>query len=379
MIKIFSRPQGVSFVFLGLFFIAVVFFSTGADAAGKPSLEATRKIAAGKELSVDYAQPTISLEEVINPSSSMEGDYPVLLYGTRPMYASGFFWMDNHRVILNDIEGSGNNDRVIKVWDVDNDKISIYGQGSVGCYANDMIQRKIYKAGASPTAPGILQKGPLGQEKDFVFDKSIPTYDNKFECGDQPSPFTTQHVKEHPEDMVVALRDGHGFLVTGKRTFLSDGRTDNIWEQNAIMLHVPGREPKNISVPSKNVFVADYYPFVSAYVLYNATVGYRNIHLFLLNGEMRTVKPPTGISDGSYPVLTRRGLLWLRGSVLPNPTNGIYLSRGEKVKKISSENVHGGKVSPDGCRMTYTTTAVDLFGKVTRPTLKVINLCAGEK
>jgi hypothetical protein len=77
--------------------------------------------------------------------------------------------------------------------------------------------------------------------------------------------------------------------------------------------------------------------------------------------------------------LTRRGLLWLRGSGLPKPDNGIYLSRGEQVKRIASENLHAGMVSPNGCRLAYTTTRVDFFGKITESTLKVIDLCKGEK
>lgn len=310
----------------------------------------------------------------------MEGDYPVHTYGTRPMYVSGVYWLDNHRLILNDIEKVEDNkgSSVIRVWDVAGDTIIQHGQGSVGCYSDGMIQRTIYKSGRSSTTPGVLQKGLLGQEKDFAFDRSIRVYDNRFECGDQPSSFTTQYVKEHPDEIVVALRKEHGFLVRAKRTMFPDGRTDQIIERNEIVFHRPGKEPKSIPVPSKNLFVAAYYPFVSAYVLYNSAVGSQKIYILLASGDVRTIKPPEGMT-GSYPALTRRGLLWVKGSVLPRSDNGIYLSRGDQVRRVASENSHAGVVSPSGCRMAYTTTRVDFFGKITEPTLKVIDLCEDDK
>jgi hypothetical protein len=241
-----------------------------------------------------------------------------------------------------------------------------------------LIQRTNYHSGKSATTPGVLQKGPLGQEKEFVFDKSIRVYDNRFECGDQPSAFTTQYVREHPDEIVIALRKEHGFLVRAKRTMFPDGRTNQIIDSNEIVLHRPGLEPKPIPVPSKNVVVAAYYPFVSAYVLYNFGIGVADIYILLTSGELRTIKPPPGMA-GSYPALSRRGMLWVRGSVLPKPDNGIYLSRGDQVRRIASENSHSAVVSPNGCRMAYTTTRVDFLGKITEPTLKVIDLCTGEK
>jgi hypothetical protein len=113
-------------------------------------------------------------------------------------------------------------------------------------------------------------------------------------------------------------------------------------------------------------------------VLYNFGIGVADIYILLTSGELRTIKPPPGMA-GSNPALSRRGMLWVQGSVLPKADNGIYLSRGDLVRRIASENSHGAAVSPNGCRMAYTTTHVDFLGKITEPTLKVIDLCTGEK
>jgi hypothetical protein len=350
------------------------------EAQDMPLLDGNVELAQGQSLTADLARQAVSLGEVIHSPYSIEGDYRVHVYGPRPMYVSGFYWLDDHQLILNDIESTGTNDKssVIKIWNLVDNSVIKYGQGSVGCFADGLIQRTNYHSGKSATAPGILQKGPLGQEKEFVLDKSIRVYDHRFECGDQPSAFTTQHVREHPDEFVIALRKEHGFLVRAKRTMFPDGRTNQIIDSSEIVLHRPGLEPKPIPVPSKNVVVAAYYPFVSAYVLYNFGIGVADIYILLTSGELRTIKPPPGMA-GSNPALSRRGMLWVQGSVLPKADNGIYLSRGDLVRRIASENSHGAAVSPNGCRMAYTTTHVDFLGKITEPTLKVIDLCTGEK
>jgi hypothetical protein len=291
----------------------------------------------------------------------------------------------------------------IESWDVDSGKTSRYGWGKIMCFADGMISKMVYQAGAFPTTPGILQQGRLGQEKDVIFDKTIPVYDHTFECGDQPSTLTTQYVKEHPDDVVIALRPANGFLVTAKRTMYPDGRTDKVLQQNEIVLHGPGKEPVHIKAnpwlqqdlaPWRPSVLSAYYPFVRAYTFQNRAQGAKDIttgslsrlansgFVLSVDNEVRRVKVPDVFLNGygaAGPYLTRRGLLWLSGSVLPNKGNGIYLSRGEQVKRIASENTHDGIVSPDGCRLAYTTTRVDLFGNITQPTLKIINLCKGEK
>lgn len=275
--------------------IAATIFATGAVAEEAPASGTLSALPKKSELLADYAQPIISLDEVINPASSMEGGYPVTTYGT---YTGRFFWMDNHRLIKS-TKDKDEQDAAIESWDVDSGSTSRYGRGLLMCYADGKINKFVHKSGTSSASESILQRGLLGEEKDFVFDKTIRVYDNKFECGDQPSTLTTQYVKEHPDAIVVALRPEHGFLVTAKRTMFPDGRTKRILEQDEIELHAIGTVPKKISVPSRNVYVAAYYYFVNAYVLYNADVGFQNIYFLLPNGEVRTVQPPEGMVGSS--------------------------------------------------------------------------------
>lgn len=323
---------------------------------------------------IPKSEPIISIDQVIRPPSSTDGDYPIQTYGP---YGGRFFWMDNQKLILG-VEDEDRRTTVIEGWNVDSGSTIRYGFGKIMCYADGLISKMNYGDGSSRTIPGILQKGLLGQEIDFVFDKSIHVYDHSFECGDQPSVFTTSYVKEHPDEIVIALRKEHGLIVRAKRSMFPDGRTNQIFDQDQMVLHRPGKEPKSIPVPSKNVVVAAYYPFVDAYVLFNSVAGFRNIYVLLANGEVETIKPPEGMSP-SYPVLTRRGLLWIKGGVLPRSDNGIYLAHGKQVERIASENTHAAVTSPNGCRLAYTTTRVDLFGKITEPTLKVIDLCRSKQ
>lgn len=374
------KQRLVVFVFLAI--MVTIYRPFVAWAADARSSETAKEIPAKVEQSAGYAGPIISLDEVLNPSSSMEGDYPVKVYGTRPMFVHGFYWMDDHRVILNDINKNENDAAIINIWNVNSGKISLYGSGSVDCYADGMIRKTIRKTvvGTSQVTTKIRQRGPLWHEIDEkIFDKRPRVYGNKFECGEPQSDFVTRYAEGHFDEIILPLREEHGFLVTAKKTLLPDGRTKHLVEHNEIVLHRPGKEPKFIPIPSKDLFVAAYYPFVSKYVLYNSATGWSDIHLLSPDGTIRTIKPPAGVPAGGYPVLSRRGLLWLKGSVLPELNNGIYLSREEQIKRISSENVHGGRISPDGCNIAYTTTSVDYLGKVTKPTLKVMRLCDGEK
>lgn len=397
---------------LVLFAIAASAISIGVEGADVPSSKANLDVVAKSELFVDYAQPIISLDEVINPTSSMDGDFPIETYGT---YGGRFFWMDNHRLILSVLD-KDRQTAAIESWDVDSGNTKRYGWGKIMCYADGMISKMVYQTqtGTSKMTPGVLQKGLLGQEKDFDYDKSIRVYDNTLECGDRPSVFTTQHVREHLDDIVVALRKEHGFLVKAKRTIFPDGRTDKILEQDEIVFHAPDKEPVRIQmIPWLEGYLSAYYPFVKAYAFKNMAKGEKDrsisrtlrhrkntngeiiafgadglsrltdsAFILAVNGEVRKVKIPGVFLNGfgvDGPYLSRRGLIWLGRFVMPNEGSGLYLSRGEQVKRITSENSHDGVVSPNGCRMAYTTTHIDFFGQLTKPTLKIIDLCKGEK
>ena len=391
-----TRMRSGQAINFGLILFAVLFFSACA--------------AVKSERSGDNTLPEMSVDEVINITSSMEGEYPVRTYGT---YGPLHFWMDNQKIILS--RRDENNDSIMLSWDVDSGDIQNLGKGKVGCFADGKVSKSIYPVGKVATSRPVLQKGTLGQEKTFEYDKTVRVYNHRLECGSKPSAEITRHAKEHLEDVLTALRPEHGFLVTAKRSYYPDGRTKKVLQQDEIVYHPNGREPVHIPmVPWWEGRVDAYYPFVRAYAFENHVKGrmdlrasgtwmyrrnangevvgfssddksmYRNAAFILgVNGEVRKVKVPDVFVNGfgvAGPYLSRKGIIWLGGSVRPNKSSGIYLARGEQVKRISSDNVKEGKVSPNGCRLAYTATSRRwIRGGMSKPVLKVIDLCEGEK
>lgn len=374
--------------------IATPGFAKNAKAEGVASLETHPEFTDINELTADYSQPVVALDEVINPTSSMEGDYPVHTYGT---YSGRFFWIDNHRLIMSVLD-KDKQIGAIESWDVDSGDTHRYGWGKIMCYADGMIDKIVHRTGgASPKIQNTFQRGPLGLEKDFVFDKSVRIYNNDFECGDMPSEFTTQYVKEHTDEIVVALRKEHGFLVVGK-TEPTGLMRRTVLPNDRIVFHAVGKVPQDIPMNVKyEGKLSGYYPFVHAYAFHNGATGIQDgdahvnrpdnpagsittAYILSTEGDVRKVKVPDVFLNGtgvSGPYLTRRGLLWANGR-FRSSGQGIYLSRGERVKKISSDDgFQGGVVSPNGCRIAYQVRQHNILGNAVI-TLKVIDLCKQE-
>lgn len=319
-----------------------------------------------RELFASYAQPIISVDEVINPSSSMEGDYPIHTYGT---YGGEFNWMDNQHLIFGGLDqatGRG----VIQSWEVNTGDITRYSWGRFDCYADGMVRKTVRDINTLPFDLDDQLRGLIGQEKIFVFDKKIRVYDTKLECGDPPSPFLIQHVKEQLDTIVTALRPEHGFLVRAKRTLRDDGSTQGVLENGNVIFYRPGKEPLTLPVPFYGNLKATYFPFLGSYMLESKG----GIYALSPEGKVQTISYPK-----SFPLPSRRGFVLVYGTTMPNKNNGIYLFRGEQRKRLSSENVRSGMISPNGCRLAYTTTRLDLWGNITKPTLKVMDLCEGAK
>lgn len=328
------------------------------------------------ELSSDYAEPIISIDEVLNPASSMEGVYLTHTYG---LYGGLYFWMDNHRLVFSVLDKDEKTQLIIS-WDVDGNQVSRIGLGRIICYENGMVRKSENRPDLPARVMRDLLRGPLGEEKkERTFDRRPRIYGNQFECSEPRQDLASAYAESHQDEMVFPLREEDGFLVTAKRTIFPDGRTKEVHHQTEIVYRRPDKQPITIPVRSNNLS-AVYYPFVRAYVLVNSTgvLSWENVHTLSVDGDVRSISFPKGM-EFSVPILTRRGLLLLRGSVLPQADNGLYLSRSGQAKRISSENIQGGKISPNGCRLAYTTTHVDFFGQITRPTLKVIDLCKGDK
>jgi len=363
-----------------LFAIMTTALSAGVEAGDAPASVASPELAAESALRTDNVQPVISLDEVLNATSSTEGPYPVHSYGLRPMFMKSFFWMDNRRIILNDAEKTEkeNYAELINIWDVDRGKSVRYASGSVACYADGKIHKTL-RTGPTIRQPRDRYKGPLGEETIFLLHSGGErfVYIRDFECGELPSPLTVQHVRDNPDERVVALRAEHGFLAAAAtKKILSGGKTRNVFHSDEVVLHRPGKKPKKIPIPF-NTHKMAYYPFVDVYVFYSSP---HKIYLLLPHeGEVIIEEKPAGLPGRVIPVLTRRGILWFHASVPASPENGFYLVRGGQIKKISSENARDGMVSPDGCRVAYNTVRFDITGALTLPALKVTDLCKGEK
>lgn len=374
--------------------ISLPILSDGVEEGNIPPGNTLSRPVAINELTADYSQPVITLDEVVNPTSSMAGDYPVHTYGT---YSGRFFWMDNHRLIKSVLD-EDKQIGAIESWDVDSGDTHRYGWGKIMCYADGMIDKIVYQIDSSKKISSIIQRGPLGQEKDFIFDKSVGVYDNRFECGEMPSEFTTRYLREHPDEIVVALRKGHGFLVVGKTEPVGLMRR-TVLPNDRIIFHAVGKEPLDIPMNVKyEGKLSDYYPFVHAYAFQNGATGIQDrdayvnrpdnpvgsittAYILSTEGDVRKVKVPDIFLNGigvSGPFLTRRGLLWANGR-FRSSGQGIYLSRGEQVKKISSDDgFQEGVVSPNGCRFAYQIRQHNILGNAVI-TLKVIDLCKGEE
>lgn len=342
------------------------------------------------ELSSDYAEPIISIDEVLNPTSSMEGAYPVKSSG---MYGGGA-WMDNHRVIFAGVDEAVKNDnqnvggRVIKIWDVDTGYIHQYKVGGLSCYANGLITVSRSVIDGTPSKiRSIYSHGKFGVEVETK-DEFPP------DCYQRRTEFVKTHLESHPEDLIGLLMPKHGFFVWAKRDFYpGESRTKNVYYSNRIVLYTPEKEP--LEIPAAGIKLRGdtvYYPFANAYLLSVKESPTEGIYFLSSNGRLIFQKNPATYPrkriSGVY--LTRRGLLWATSDIFGD-VPGMYLSRGDQIKKISSDSLRSGVVSPDGCRLLYThrlreavgflgSSGLGLTGRAGfEGILKVIDLCKGDK
>lgn len=341
------------------------------------------------ELSSDYAEPIISIDEALNPASSMDGAYPVKSSG---MYGGGV-WMDNHRVIFSGVDDGVKNDnqnvgrRVIKIWDVDTGHIHQYKVGGLNCYANGLITiSHSVIDGTPPRIRSVYSHGKFGAEMETK--EEFPP-----DCYQRKTEFVRTHLESHPEDLIGLLMPEHGFFVWAKRDFYpGESRTKNVYYSNKIVLHAPGNE--SLEIPAAGLKLRGgtvYYPFANAYLLSAKESPAEGIYLLSSNGRLFSQKnPATYRKNISGVYLTRRGVLWVTNDIYGDDP-GMYLSRGDQIKKISSDSLRSGVVSPDGCRLLYThrlregrgflgSSGFDLTGRAGfEGILKVIDLCKGDK
>lgn len=170
-----------------------------AGAEGLAAVATASEASVQSERMSDYAQPMISVDDVLNATSSMEGKYPEHTYGT---YGGLYFWMDNHRLIFSIKDGK------IISWDADNGRTAHLGFGGLICYADGIVRKYEYRPDLPPYKTRELLRGPIGQEKkERTFDKRPRVNGNQFECGEPQSDFTTRYAETHLDELVFPLRE----------------------------------------------------------------------------------------------------------------------------------------------------------------------------
>lgn len=285
---------------------------------------------------------------------------------------------------------------VTKIWDVNSGTITRYRVGSVTCYQDGIIDIAVPKNTESAGKPSDFEylSGPMGRETAIDTTKKSRLYMYPGDCGKQPSAITRQYMEAHPDEYVKPLRKKDGFIVLGKHSYKNRGP---VLPQDFVIFYPVGKAPLKLPLYNNTeLALGDYYPFANAYMFEagRASLGKKStvkitsdaansipvdyvpsVHILKPDGELKKVKVPDtflnefGVS-GSF--LTRRGILWIT-NVFWGAEPGIYLSRGEKVRRISSDSVVNGKVSPDGCRFAYMN--VELNQPPLQGKLKVIDLC----
>ncbi len=360
-------------------------------------------------------QPVVSLQNIISPASPMAGNYPEQSSGMYAGYGE-IYWMDNHRIIfwtyepgrkaqdvinrdLAQLLGPRSADKyhlytspveIIKIWDVNRGVIITYQAGRVACYQNGIIDRSV-KVGHSIQ----FISGPIGHEIPIDRKQNQRRYMFVGDCGYKADPETKNFIDTHRDKLVIPLRRKDGFIVLGER----DRRTLAADPQNYITFYPVGRSPIKLDMYNNYEVYAlpryRYSSFANAYIFGNEKMvvaktstakiesvaskmppGYvPKIHLLKHDGSLVGVKVPETILDsiGATGIfLSKRGIVWTNDAFLGGKP-GIYLSRGEQVRRIAPDSVVAGAVSPDGCRFAYVEQERDQYRL--QGVLKVIDLC----
>lgn len=355
------------------------------------------------------SQRVVSLDKIFNPSIPLSDNYPTHSSG---LYARGdeeVFWMDNQRIIFWTLEESQTAEDVIgrniarfvgpqkadqlnlsprhinvtQIWDVDRDDITQYRVGRVTCYQDGLINIGVPEdmKNAWKHWDLVALAGPLGQEKPVDKAAKPRWYMHSSDCGDEPSAITKKYMEDHPEKYVRPLRKEDGFIVLGTHEY---GTRGSALPQDFVTYHPVGKPTITLKMSNDWPARIKYFHFARAYLLLDRrpidvdlgrTPRFKSLFKVLQpNGGFREIKIPEALSDKgvSVPYLSRRGILWACNAI-NNSEPGIYISRGGEIKKISSDSVQEGQISPDGCRFAYLKHEKGQLGS----RLKVIDLCEG--
>jgi hypothetical protein len=298
-----------------------------------------------------------------------------------PPFPRGLYWLDRVRLIFVGVEDRFTEIRYtdksrvpqpgIYIWNVETETLERYADLSSYanfCYADGYVRYAYRHAGKT-----ILKRGPLGSEKEEVFDgplKGAPdTSISRLTCREYRQ-------SDYPKSGfggVFPLRDGDGYIGSLEPKVNHQPKLG--------YFSIPTAQP--IPLPFTRFTNERYLPYFKAYLFKRTDVG-RQVVVLFLDGTVREIEIPAGLwLEGSTAFdLSRSGLVMISHSaatetprVFREENRGAFLVNGDRVEKIASGYISAFEVSPDGCKV-----AIDIaLLKPRRAALQVLNVCANDK
>lgn len=408
------------------------------DLPAAPDPEAQRIIdRPGREVEEAAAWATwekpLPIEALLDPPTPWRDAYPTREVDTPWRWLSGiWYWMDNRYGLTTmyppDWAGNPTFNSEIRIVDSLSGRSYRYREGVLECYRpGAIVFRTGRKSGPHPRAGYYLWAGTLARVKEVDAYETVQSGERRpVEIDPRPCSLApeSEQLARHAEDAAIAgtfvdlpgtkilpvwsragLRKEHGsFYINLQRdrklTYAQRDAEPNVhWrtpagEWKAVGLHssfeLQGHGDRVndhwVSWLARYVFAGrgityseapwhsstDYTPGGLAY-------GKRgNLVIFdPASGEIIRTPRPAAL----LPLVqvwdahaTRAGLLWQSG---PNRPWGLYLSRGEAIRRISERHVNRVNVSPDGCRAAV--TYYKSPGQCCETRLEIIDFCAAEK
>lgn len=335
-----------------------------------------------------------SVENVPSAKNPPREKRPLLESGREATNSRSIQWLDDTRVLFVGFDpsqpGIGGNlparQKHLYIWHLETGEITLYRKSVYGnlCVAGDWVRYRV----ANEDGHNIYRAGPFGDERPIrQSDLFSSMRDRPYHL---PRGYCSRFMPDEefiPVDgaiktpWVYPLRAEHGYLV--------EARTAPNTE--TLSLQRPGHEaiPLNLDPKAPRGHTIRYYPFAGRYYIdskfrVSTDVAYLRsdcaINWWLdPAGGLEEICVPWGAWEHVFPF--RNGLLLVQMGIW-DPDDGIHLYRDGRRVQVFQGVVGSPAVSPDGCRVAFTTQTViyrrGLTPKQTPMTLKVLELCNGQ-
>ena len=310
-----------------------------------------------------------------------------------PSSIQQIFWLDEDRILYTGYEpsvreirkedGRSVTKRGIYVLDLRSNKLTRHADAEgFLCYRNGFVRYSVRFDVSSRIA--VRRQGKFGEEKEIAVDM------REQPAGHRLNQLTCRHYDASSymtgEKRSLPLLDGHGVLEFGQK-----GMPGKL-EISAAKLHLAngtGHVTLPISGNATYVSLIQYFEFANSYIAgYIAPKepsskwpkgAFHRIYLLKPEGTVEEIMIPVGPGSDrrlSSFALTRAGLMFYGGEsrrYLNPGTAGLYLSDGNRTKKLESGLLHGIGVSPNGCKVAV---AMQTYTKTPDPTtIRVVDVC----